>query len=453
MAEKEAQLDKYSAPLKAKTAAADEIGEKVNDANKRIKALDEQFRKTEDTFETENAAAEARKADIASLKRRLASRATRLAKLQVELVALQTELDELPTSSGRGAELDDIKAQWRIEQAELRKLEEEVGEVSDQMRVPNEEAKMLAAKLKAMADERNNRMEALRSARPGPNRGVATAAATVARLKESGSFRRDVYGPVLCEVQPRERQHCAYLESQCQAFMWSMFVTQCAEDRDLLLSNTKGLNINVVNFVGDPNAKEAPKAPLHQLSQWGVSMTLDDAFDAPPVVKAVLRDQCGTARAYVGTAESDKHVDKILGAGAPILWTPTNQYVAAGSKYNTAAKYTRMVPVRASRLFVTKVGSATTAELQAKLKACQAKVAELQAAGTKAERARDDAQQRLDVRSQACAGVHYTLRLTHRGPALRRSCRSAATACSARSRSWSGGARSWPEASAPRRRR
>ena len=381
------------------------MGEKVNDANKRIKVLDEQFRKSEEAFESENATAEARKADIEALKRRVASRAKRLAKLEAELGALQTELDELPTSAGRSAELDDIKAQWRTNNTELRKLEDEVQEVSDQLRVPNDEAKMLAGRLKAMADERNNRIEALRNARPGPNRGVAQAAATMARLKEAGSFKRDVYGPVLCEVQPRERQHCAYLESQCQAFMWSMFVTQCAEDRDLLLSSTKGLNISCVNFTGDPNAREAPKASLQALAQYGVTMTLDDAFDAPPVVKAVLRDQCGTARAYIGSAESDKHVEKILGAGAPILWTPTNQYVATGSKYNTAARYTRMVPVRPPRLFVSKVSSATTTELAARLKVCQAKVAELQAAGTKAERARDDMQQRLEVRASACASL------------------------------------------------
>jgi hypothetical protein len=148
------------------------------------------------------------------------------------------------------------------------------------------------------------------------------------------------------------------------------------------------------------------------------------------IAKAVLRDQCGTARAYIGSAESDKHVEKILGAGAPILWTPTNQYVATGSKYNAAARYTRMVPVRPPRMFQSRVSSATTAELTARLKACQAKVAELQAAGTKAERARDDVQQRLDVRAPACACAH-TPRLTC-GCALCRSWRSVATACSAR---------------------
>ena len=404
----------------------------MNDANKRIKALDEQYRKSEEAFETENATADARKADIANLTRRAASRAARVAKMEAELAALQKELEELPTSAGRSAELDDIKARWRAESAELRKLEDEVQEVSDQLRVPSEEAKTLAAKLKAMADERNTRIEALRQ-KSGANRGVATAAATVARLKEDGRFKRDVYGPVLCEVQPRERQHCAYLESQCQGYMWSMFVTQCAEDRDLLLNSTKGLGISCVNFNGDPNARKPPMASLQELSQWGVTMTLDDAFDAPPVVKAVLRDQCGTARAYIGSAESDKHVEKILGAGAPILWTPTNQYVATGSKYNAAARYTRMVPVRAPKLFMSKVSSATTAELTARLKACQAKVAELQAAGTKAERARDDVQQGLDVRASACKCAH-TQHLTGRR-ALRRSCRSAATACSVRSRS------------------
>ena len=426
------------------------MNEKVNDANKRIKALDEQFRKSEEAFDAENAAADARKDDIKSVRRRVASRAARLAKVEAEVAALQKELDELPTSAGRSAELDDIKARWRADNTELRKLEDEVQEVSDQLRVPNEEAKTLAAKLKAMADERNTRIEALRAARPGPNRGVATAAATVARLKEAGSFKRDVYGPLLCEVQPRERMHCAYLESQCQAFMWSMFVTQCPEDRDLLLKSTKGLDISCVNFKGDPNTREAPKASLQMLSQWGVTMTLDDAFDAPPVVKAVLRDQCGTARAYIGSADSDNYADKILGAGAKTLWTPTNQYVSTGSKYHTTARYTRMVPVRPPRLFVPKVNSATTAaELTARLKACQAKVAELQAAGTKAERARDDMNQRLEVRAPACACAH-TLRLTC-GCALRRSCRSAVTACSVRSRSWSGGARSWPKLSPPRK--
>lgn len=446
VADKEAQLDNFSAPLKAKQSKLAGVEEQVSDVNKRLKALDAQQRGMEDTFDTAVAEADAKKGDIANRKKQIATKAARLAKRGAEIAELEEQLDGLPSSAGRLAELEDIKARWRVDNVEVRKLEDEVADLANQLRQPKAEMQFHSEKLKAMADERYNRIEALRNApgRQAANRGLQQAVDAVKRLKESGKLKRDVYGPLLCEVQPRDRQLCNFLEQQCQAFMWSMFVTQCEEDRDLVLSEIKVLGGSCVNFAGDPTPKEQPRALLQSLAKWGVTMTLDDAFDAPPVVKAVMRDQCGTSRAFVGTAESDKHVEEILAAGAPMLWTPTTQYVASKSNYDSSVRYTRIVPTRPSQLFTKTVGSASTAELAAKVKACQAKVAELQAAGTKAERARDEVQQRLDVRPTRARAGRARAALTRHPPL--RATGSAEAPRGAAER----GAQAGPEAQGPR---
>jgi predicted NodU family carbamoyl transferase len=76
------------------------MDEQVSDAIKRIKALDEQYRKSEEAFETENATADARKADIANLTRRAASRAARVAKLEAELAAMAADASEASSAAG-----------------------------------------------------------------------------------------------------------------------------------------------------------------------------------------------------------------------------------------------------------------------------------------------------------------------------------------------------------------
>lgn len=64
-------------------------------------------------------------------------------------------------------------------------------------------------------------------------------------------FKREVYGPVLLEVNVPNRENACYLEGRISYYIWKSFITQDPEDRDLLVRNLKRFDVPVLNYVRD----------------------------------------------------------------------------------------------------------------------------------------------------------------------------------------------------------
>ena len=357
------QPRRFRAKLAAEKAATDALTE----ATKRAAVADKEHRTLQAKADEVNEELEKLDLDKEAVRKRAAKRAAQLAKLERDVEAARADVEALPPPAARGAELDDIKAQLKQCTTELRRCEAEVADAVDGLRVPQAEAKAAADKLAQLDNLRHQRIEALRAARPGPNRGLATAADIVAKMKADGKFTKDVYGPMLCEVAVNDRLHAGYLEQAVPQSFWSMFVTCCDEDRNALLAATKSLNVSCQNYTGSLSGVGG--APVSaELKKLGVTGTLDTVFDAPPLVKAALNDAGGLTRAYIGGAEAEKNTDAIMSMpNVNMLWTPSNQYVGSGSKYDSAARYVRIVPVRPNRLFTSNANPAIRAELTQRL--------------------------------------------------------------------------------------
>ena len=357
------QPHRFRAKLVAEKAATDALTE----ATKRAAAADKEHRTLQAKADEVNEELEKLDLDKEAVRKRAAKRAAQLAKLERDVEAARADVEALPPPAARGAELDDIKAQLKQCTTELRRCEAEVADAVDGLRIPQAEAKAAADKLAQLDNLRHQRIDAMRGARPGPNRGLAAAADIVAKMKAEGRFKNEVYGPLLCEVAVTQKLHAGYLEQQVPQSFWSMFVTRCDEDRNLLLAETKSLNVSCQNYTGSLDGVGG--APVSaELMKLGVTGTLDTVFDAPPLVKAALNDAGGLTRAYIGGAEAEKNTDAIMRMpNVNILWTPSNQYVGSGSKYDSAARYVRIVPARAPKLFSSNANPAIRAELTQRL--------------------------------------------------------------------------------------
>jgi hypothetical protein len=354
--------------LRAKEAALAKCSEEVKESMRQLSAWDTSINQNQSIIEEANEKMDSATSEITAAKRRGAQKATRIAKLERELEEARAEVTRIPAAANREAELGDIRARLRVETATLQRAETDVADAIDSVRLPQHELTQAQAKLRAHDDLKSSRIAMLRNIYA--SRGIEAAIAAVGRLRDAGKFQRDVFGPVLCEVAVKDKQHAAYLEQQCPKWVWSAFVTTCDADRDLIRSECKGLNVSVMNYTNDVSRPIANPVPASTLAQWGVTTTLDTVFDAPPAVKHALNDQGGLGKAYIGTTEADKNVDSILGP-VPILWTPTNQYVITTSKYANA-RSTRMVPTRPSRFFTSSANPALRTQLmQRVVRACR----------------------------------------------------------------------------------
>ncbi len=347
--------------LRAKEAALAKCAEEVKESMRQLGGWEKSLGESQGLTEELTEKIDATNNEITAAKRRGAQKAVRIAKLERDLEEAKAEVERIPAAKNREAELSDIRAQLRVQTAALQKAESDVADAIEAMRLPQHELAQAQAKLRGYDDLRSNRIGLLR-AKPS-NRGLDAAAAAVSRLRDAGRFKHDVFGPLLCEVAVKEKQHADYLEQQCPQWVWAAFVTTCDADRDLIRAECKGLNATVINYTKDVSAPIEHPVPVASLAKLGVTHTLDTVFDAPPVVKHALNDQGGLGKAYVGNASADKHVDDILGTAVSMLWTPTNQYVVTKSKYDASARSTRMLPTRPSRLFTSSANPTLRTEL------------------------------------------------------------------------------------------
>ncbi|KAJ0477661.1 putative structural maintenance of chromosomes protein [Helianthus annuus] len=70
--------------------------------------------------------------------------------------------------------------------------------------------------------------------------------------------KKEVYGPVLIEVNISTQLHTSYLESHVPYYIWKAFITQDSADRDLLFRNLKSFDVAVINQVADGNRNPEP---------------------------------------------------------------------------------------------------------------------------------------------------------------------------------------------------
>ncbi|KVI00804.1 Structural maintenance of chromosomes protein 5 [Cynara cardunculus var. scolymus] len=202
-----------------------------------------------------------------------------------------------------GAEILELEASAR----EKRHQKKEKEKLLDRNRAL---ARQSAERLREMENIKNKRLQALRNS--GAEK-ISDAYSWVQSHRHE--FKREVYGPVIMEVNISNQLHAAYLESHVPYYIWKAFITQDSADRDYLFKNLRSFDVAVINHVAD--AGRIPE-PLH-ISQ--------EAF------KEVLIGQSGLEHSYIGSKKSDENADMAHSFGVMDLWTPDNHYRWSKSRY------------------------------------------------------------------------------------------------------------------------
>ncbi|KAK4794869.1 hypothetical protein SAY86_012863 [Trapa natans] len=310
----------------------------INDnAKKRLEMLD-----MESQLDIE---ARGKNKEIEDLRKQEASRRERIIKAKDDLAAAELELENLPI--------------YEPPKDELARLSNQILELegsATQKRLQKSDAEKTLTQRKMTLHQCLDRLNAMKSTKHKllqalKNSGADRIFEAYHWLQEHRSdFNKEVYGPVLLEVNVSNREHADFLEGHVPYYIWKSFIAQDADDRDLLVKNLGRFDVPILNWAGDRLQKESFHIP-EKLRALGIYSRLDQVFDAPGAVKDVLVNQFYLDLSYIGTKESDRKADSVSALEVNDFWTPENHYRWSKSRYG-GHKSGIVEPVHRSRLLL-----------------------------------------------------------------------------------------------------
>ncbi|KAM7474353.1 hypothetical protein LguiB_021596 [Lonicera macranthoides] len=268
--------------------------------------------------------------EMEEFRRQEQSHQEKISRAKEDVAAAELELANLPPYDPPRDELERLRAQ-------ILELEAAAGE---KMSLKAEKEKLLVHnkgklgqcidRLREMENTNYKRLHALRDS------GAEKIFEAYRWVREHRrDFKKDVYGPVLVEVNVSNRVHADYLEGRVPEYIWKAFITQHPEDRDVLFRNLRSFDVVVINHVNDHEHHKEPFRVSEEMRALGIYSRLDQVFDAPHAVKEVLTGQFGLESSYIGSKETDAKADEVQRLGILDFWTPENHYRWSKSRYGS----------------------------------------------------------------------------------------------------------------------
>ncbi|CAJ2639085.1 unnamed protein product [Trifolium pratense] len=316
-------LNELKEPINKQKDEKATLEAKCKKVNNRI---DENAKKRMDLKEKENrleVELQGKYKEMDELKRQEETRQQKFINAREELAAAELELknldpflhpkDELARLREETQELDDFATQAR----------ENKSQTENEIKVKRSSLERCQDRLKEMGNKSTNCLHALK--RSGVEKIVDAYDWVKAHRHE---FNKEVYGPVLLEVNVPDQSHAGYLEGQVAWYTW-----KDPRDRDFLVNNLRNFDVPVLNYTRDSRQREPPPEISPDMRALGVYSRLDQIFDAPFAVKEVLNSQSNLDRSFIGSKETDQKADGVPKLGITSLWTPENHYHWSMSRY------------------------------------------------------------------------------------------------------------------------
>ncbi|TXG55854.1 hypothetical protein EZV62_017167 [Acer yangbiense] len=266
--------------------------------------------------------------EMEDLRRQEQSRQQRILKAREDLAAAESDLLNLPAYEPPKSELERLVAQILELRAHANQKRVQKSEKEKLLTQNKLTLRQCMDRLKDMENKNNKLLHALKNSGA---EGIFQAYQWLQQHRHE--LNKEVYGPVLLEVNVSNRAHANYLEGQVSYYIWKSFITQDAGDRDFLVKNLKSFDVPVLNFVSNDSRQKEPFQISEEMHALGISARLDQVFDAPSAVKEVMASQFGLEHSYIGSKETDQKADEVSKLGILDFWTPENHYRWSVSRY------------------------------------------------------------------------------------------------------------------------
>ncbi|KAJ6299423.1 hypothetical protein OIU76_020397 [Salix suchowensis] len=266
--------------------------------------------------------------EMGDLKKEEESCQQRIIKAKEDLAIAEEELQNFPVHEPPKDVLDKLRSQisdLKVSANQKRIQKQDKEKILNQKNVA---LRQCVDRLKDMENKNNKLLQALR------NSGAEKIFEAYHWLQEHRhELNKEVYGPVLLEVNVSNRDHADYLEGHVPYYIWKSFITQDPHDRDFLVRNLKSFDVPILNYVRDKYRHKEPFFISNEMRELGIYSRLDQVFEAPDAVKEVLISQFGLEHSYIGSKETDQKAAEVAKLRVLDFWTPENHYRWSVSRY------------------------------------------------------------------------------------------------------------------------
>ncbi|XP_068658656.1 structural maintenance of chromosomes protein 5 [Aristolochia californica] len=310
--------------------------------------------------------------EMDELRRQEESRQQRISKAKDDLANAERELADLPPYEPPKEELE--KLLTRILELEDSAQHKRLQKAEKENALAQRKGSLKQC-LNRLNDMENANIKLLHALRNSGVDKIFDAYEWVQRNRSD--LQKEVFGPVLLEVNVSNRVHAAYLEDQVPYYIWKSFITQDSTDRDFLVKGLRSYDVPVLNYVEDRFPTKETFYISDEMRRLGIYSRLDQIFEAPNAVKEVLISQAGLERSYIGSAETDQKADEVPRLGISDLWTPENHYRWSTSRYggHVSAMVKSVAP---SRLFMSSVDVGEIEKFRSRKKELEADIFDME---------------------------------------------------------------------------
>jgi chromosome segregation ATPase len=365
-------------PVLAKKAALEDAMVREKAITKRVRELERKATSLADECEAAYEDAAEKQKEYDGIQEKSDARRKRIEDARNEFETAKKEAEDASKRADEivpGAAADQTRAEARVKDLSTQEvvIDNEMEEYRTEEADAESTAKTLRSRLERSSEARRRRLLALEDR----FHGISKAAKWVQDNKSR--FRGQVLGPIGAEIECPDHVHAAMLENAVSFGFWAHFVVEYEEDQDLLRKelqshfenlanngyttnnynkNRQGFRPTISLYRGNPS--EPLRHPLGrgtEYAKFGVTSTLDETFQAPPLIKRVLNDNFNLTKTFVMREGGDWEG---LFAQKPEIW---NIYITdskisrSTSRYNKEAVSTTIAPLTPASLLIARDGS------------------------------------------------------------------------------------------------
>lgn len=279
-----------------------------SDYEKDIRDQQNEMERQSKKYESHDDAIEGLIQDVQALDATRAARERKVEELRHKMKQYRTEMENFPaldtlreeTTQCRN-DVNALKPQYEQAKREQNRLTLEYRDVED-------ECRQLQTKLAKLQDEKSRRKERIFRQQP-------QLAKIVDWLQSNRTkFRKEVVGPIMCEVTTKDHLTAAYLEQHVPNATLKSFVVQCKEDYDLLYRSIREeqgipINITMIRDVTLVKRLYSPEKMDVLKRQHGIIGYMDECFEAPPLVLEALKSSAQIEKVLIGSERTQDSLD------------------------------------------------------------------------------------------------------------------------------------------------
>lgn len=307
------ELDDAMEPLER---AHNDARERLERAKKEAGQFDKQMKKHEDEMKKQKGKFEIHDDDIETTLVNLSSIDSRRANMQSHVQNLREKVDEVQGMLDQVEPVQEIEARY----AEARKEQDNVRSLYNQKKSALQDLKRKIVSVDEELSTERRKLDRLQNEKEQRRKHVLGKFQNVKQSYDwiqnnRNLFRKEVIGPIACEISPKSSKFAAFLEQHVPNATLKSFVVQNKSDYDLLYQKIRveqsiPINIIQVDRISSDGSRIFSDQKIAMLKQdHGVVGYLDETFEGPDIIVEALRANASIHKVLVGTDQTQESLD------------------------------------------------------------------------------------------------------------------------------------------------